>query len=254
MKLLKFVGLCVLLSAALFGGTISTTTYTNGNQIFATAIPTYSVTGHDMVGIVVTVKFSDNSTQSCTWGSTSSTAGGCTASSYFSISQNNDTDPAANSSDNWVLTNLSTSLSISQLTINAAAGGFMFDMCMSGSTPQLTNSTFSCAFGAEGTPGSNVGYTLDGTTSWGSSGTSEGSATYTNVISIVPNAAVDDIYGEVIITFQSGFTHSNTATFQADTDQVTIPVSGVPEPGTFISLGLGLLLLGGYRLRRRKST
>jgi hypothetical protein len=74
-------------------------------------------------------------------------------------------------------------------------------------------------------------------------------ATYDNVVSVSPNAAVGDLYQRLTVTFGQGGGPRTSFQFSQDTDNDS-RFNRVPEPGSLALVGLALL---GLAVARRSS-
>lgn len=223
-------GLFLGLSVGSVAGLITTTAQNAGVQLDVVGITGFQTTGADMAGMTVTAEFAQSGSQSCIWGATGATSGGCAVAGLFDISEDGDTF-----SNDWTLRNLSTFDLLLTLTLD-------------GTPARLTDSgvVFDRTFGgAFGTLGSFLGGDATGTTT----DASNGDALYSNVVAIQPGAPVGDIFTTLTIRFSpDGLGAGQSGVFQADTD--TIGVYTIPEPGTVTLCLAGLAVLG---LRRRSS-
>src|SRR5688572_5084945 len=222
-----------LATTAAHGGTITTIGEVAGAPLNIIGITGFSTFGSDMAGLSVSVTFGTSGLRNCVWAPTSSTAGGCGVSGFFSIEQDGDT---FSDDSPWILTNLTTFDSISLLTLDGTPArqsdsGTVFDRTFDGD---------------EGTPGSALGKDADGITS----DLSNGSALYQNLVAISPDLPVGDIFTTLTIRFDgNGLGSGDNASFVADTD--SIGVVSVPEPATATLLTIGL---AGLMFRRRSAS
>jgi len=225
---------CFCSVACTFAGTLTTTGAVNGTPFSIIDVTGFTTLGSDMGGLSVTATFAQSGTRNCSWAATSATGGGCTVAGFFSINEDGDTF-----SGNWTFTNLSTFDSISILALNGAPTG-------SSTSGTVFDRTFG---GVEGTPGSALGSDLSGITSNASNGT----AVYSNIVSVGSNAPVGDLYGLATVTFGTAagalLTPGASASFVADTDTIGVrgTSGGVPEPGAFSLLACGLACLFAAR-------
>ncbi|MCB1843995.1 MAG: hypothetical protein KDI09_13610 [Halioglobus sp.] len=195
----------------------------------ANAIPitSSSITGADMVGMSVTAFF-NGSSETAIWAATGADGSvpfgegfsGAAAGTGWALSQQGFTlgnfDPASGALGVWTATN-NTGFDITSLVIDALAGGIVFDQFLD----------------AEYTPGSDVGRTfLADTNNAGASGF------YSAPVSD------PDLFGTLTINFAGGLASGSSFRFQADTDAVPVPATG-------LLVGLGLLALFVSRARNR---
>ncbi len=189
------------------------------------------VTGADMVGIEVTAEFSNGMQESLIWQSNINPvadpfgehlAGGVSGQGW-SLTQQGFTlgnfDPVQGVLGAWTLTNTSM-YQLSSLTIDAIAGGFVFD----------------ALDGAEGTVGSGPGRFFQ-------TGSTE---PVVPVYGDIYNAP--DLFGSLELYF-ADFGPNDSMQFLADTDQVAV---NVPEPSSFGLMALGFLGLAFTRNRKFK--
>jgi hypothetical protein len=225
----------LLFSSIAAAGVVSTVGDSAGTQLDVIGITGFTTLGSDMAGLQVTATYAQGGPQMCIWAATSATAGGCDIAGVFSISQDGDTF-----TQSWTFQNMSTFDSVQTLVLNGnplrgSDSGVVFDR------------TFG---GVEGTDASALGADADGTTT----DTSNGSATYSDIVAVMPDAPVGDIFAILTIRFDgNGLGPGQSATFVADTDTIGLGDGAVPEPGTVGLLALGLLGIAAKGLRLRRS-
>lgn len=208
-----------------------------------TGIRTSVVTGEHMGGMKVTAIFTSGFSQQVDWISLGpgTTAGGAFGTGW-SLTESGDTFTSI-----WFLSNDNTlgpngtGLGITRVLIDAGPGLTVFDR----------------TFNGDGTPGTNPG--LDFNVVLGLS-TDNILATYRDVVAVIPNAPVGDIFRSLDIQFlndggfASGRTDGLALGFQADTDgtDTVLTPFAVPEPSSLVLFGVAALGLVGYRHLRRK--
>jgi hypothetical protein len=137
-----------------------------------------TTTGATMDGLTVQVIFSDSTTETLTWAATSVTAGAVTSANtghLWSLTEDGNTF-----SSSWTLTNSATTASITDIILNGAGGGIIFDLT---STPDT--------IGNEQTPNSARGFTMGVT--GGSQSSYNIAAAYTNIFSLVGSPPCNNV-------------------------------------------------------------
>jgi len=212
MKLLFALLLSVLGQAA----TITTSGFTAGTLANVSGIT--NIDPLSLTGLGVTADFDAGVTLTCTF----------VAGDTCSASQSNNGFTFSWSAGTFTLSNTSThSRDIIMLTVDLGSSPVVFDR----TAPN------------PGTTGSGLGLDLFGTTD----GSAVGSANYTNAVTFSGNAALNDIFKSVVISFSPGVAQGETATFTTDVDQVT----AMPEPGTWTVVGMSTLAFAASRIRRK---
>jgi hypothetical protein len=117
------------------------------------------------------------------------------------------------------------------------------------------NTVFDTRFGGNnGTAGSAAGRNFDGFDPYSGNIT----ATYYNAVSLNGAAPVGDLYANFLLSFGDGSwgqglrERDNAYQFTLDTDNAQLAQASVPEPGSMLLLGTGLVGLAS-RLRRKKA-
>jgi hypothetical protein len=194
-----------------------------------TSLTGFQTFGDQMTGMEVKVTFSDNSTSSAIWGTTGVGAGGASTPDWI-LAESGDTFGGL-----WTFTNTS-SKTISSLFINAISGNTVFDQ---------TNPSF-------GTDGSASGITFTYT-----SGVAPSSFSYDNIVNLVGQPAVGDLYANLTLKWDAGLTGGSSLGFVADTDNAVFvvdpnpPATNVPTPGVFAGILLAAGSFGVAKLRKR---
>ena len=198
---------------------------------FATAAMSgFVTTGADMAGMVVTVNFNDNTSESAIWALTGGNSGAAMGTGW---AMGLDGDSFTNS---WVLVN--GAKPIIGFSIDGAPGSTSFDILAA----------------VEATPGSGVGKEF-GSADSSDAAVTFASAVYSNRL-FVGGTFFDDEYVKLTVRLTGELGVDQNLTFIADTDNARsrgdiIPV--VPEPETYALMLAGLGVVG-YTARRRRST
>jgi hypothetical protein len=223
----------VTLSAPLSAQTVQNV---NGTPFYAPSIGNFSTLGSNLLGMLVTGRFSDGQVFSANWATLGGGLTGVQFAGRYSLTIGANTNTFGNP---FSLTVFGTGNTLQTLTLSGASGPVVFDR------------TFG---GVEGTPTSATGSDLTyyQTDTWNTL------VTYRNSVRLVGSAGpVGDLWETVILNFQSGLTGSNAGRlvrFSQDVDNVIdngllLPV---PEPGALLltAAGLSLCLLTNVRRRR----
>ena len=203
----------------------------NDNTVKVAAVKEFSTYGGMMAGMLVTATYVDENGETQVWQKVTNEYG-VAEGDGFELSYSGDTWY----NFNWDLESLG-QLGIVKLTIDGLAGNTVFDIYdydqkyEEGEAPELN------------TMGSRRGYAFEYNEQTYSDYTIK--ATYSDLIAVGDNAAVGDLYGTLEITFDPAL--SGSFSFKADTDNI-VPI---PEPGTLLLLGLGVLGLLGYAKKRK---
>lgn len=198
---------------------LSTSLFTQATLI------TKDVNAVDMAGISVTAFFEGGSEETLTWSALTATLGGV-GNLDWSLSVEGNTFGEYDISTStfhglWTLTNLSNK-NIVSLAINAGMKGFYFDTIngLNALEPLSGNHT----------PGSGAGVKFD------SSNNAAVDVSYDDLFS------GPDLYGKLIIDWNTSLTSGDSFRFITDTDKAT-----VPEPSTLFTFALGLIALTSLR-------
>ena len=211
--------------------------FDNGTTNTTTALTGFGTTGAQMDGMRVTAYFSDGTSAAADWADTGVDSGGVSVGNRFSLNEAGTTF-----SNNFTLRNLSPTLSLTRVYIDAGPGDTVFDIDWP--TPGSVS---------EGTPGSANGqrFVVTSANAW------DIDATYIDRVSLGAAAPVGDLWRYLDITFTNvgGFAPGSVITYVTDTDNLLFAGDLTPVPLPPAVLGgaplLGLALVWGSVNRRR---
>lgn len=189
-------------------------------------IASFQTFGDEMTNMSVQAIFSGGLNQTLSWAATGAGAGGVTGAGW-SLSVSGDTFAAL-----WNFT-INQNANLGQLTTLVLSGN-----------PGLV--TFDTADPNPGTPnsaqGADFGITDDVLNA-------AATATYSDVVAVIPNAFVGDEFHVLTVSFAAGQGPRADFLFRQDTDN-DIRRFQAPEPGSLGLLGLALAAVGFFRRRR----
>ena len=194
------------------------------------AMSSFTTTGAEMAGMVVTVNFNDGSSDSAIWAITGGNSGAAQGGGWaMGLDGDSFTAP-------WTLVN--GARPIIGFSIDGAPGSTSFDIL---ATPV-------------GTPGSAAGKAF-GSADSSDAAVTFASATYSNRL-FVGGIFFEDQYVKLSVRLRGELGVDQNLTFIADTDNAMSRgdiTPGVPEPETYARMLAGLGVVG-YAARRRRST
>jgi hypothetical protein len=243
----------------------------NGTAVSVNSIsPT--MTGADMVGMLVTVNFSDSTFQTVAWGATCGAACGQAAGAIgngtWSLKVTGDTgavndiaNPDGTALTPWTLTTSSSTVAITSVTLNGVPGSTVFDR-------DRATATGTPSGGQEGTPGSSFGIDYGFASETGKNSPFTVNVRYSNIVALAGGSQTclgsafaanntatgcGDVWAQLSFTFAAGsFAATGNGnqpaswSFFQDTDRG----SAVPEPFSAGLMGAGLLAFAAYAASR----
>lgn len=211
--------------------------YESGNEWVTTGISTVGTYGDDMAGMVVTAHFENNTSESLIWTSQGNDSGGVIGSGW-SLSVSGSTYWESITFGPWVLAS-STADAITRLVIDAGTSNTVLDAKASYASDPINFPS---------TPGSQSG------SPFAYSPVSEDVfdivATYSDIVSLTGQDPVGDLYRSLSVSFGTNFSSGSSLSFSTDTDTLSGNISPVPEPGTLLLFGSGLLGIARLRAQR----
>lgn len=203
----------------------------NGTTYSTTALTGYSTNGAMMDGMKVTVYFYDQTSEEAIWAGSGAGVGAASGTNWY-LSETGDSYGGI-----WTFVN-GTGSGISAFTIDAGAGDTVFDR------------TFNDVFG---TDGSARGWDFDVQSAPDDLAIN---AMYSDLVALSGSAAVGDLFRFLTVQFTNdgGFATDSRMTYITDTDNLSLSgdLTSVPEPGTLMLLGGGLLGLAFFGRKRSK--
>lgn len=238
MSVTKSVRLALAMFAVAAPASAQTLQTVVGTPYYAPAIGNYSTLGSDLLGMLVSGRFSDGQTFSSNWGTIGGGLSGVDFAGRFRLAIGSTTNTWGNP---FTLTIFGAANTMQSLTLSGASGPVIFDR------------TFGGAIGTvESQRGSDFAFS-------GMSDSWNTLVTYQNAVQMVgSNVAVGDIYETMVIEFRNGLTGTNAGRnvrFTQDFDNVITGglLMPVPEPDARLLSAAGLTL-GLLVIRRRKLT
>jgi hypothetical protein len=261
--------LALCLACVANAGTVNILPNQNGTTVIASSITSFSTTGADMLGMLVTVTFADSTTQTVTWAACGATCGqatGAAGTGTWTLGVTGDTglvssltNPDGSALTHWTLTNTSTNLAITSIVLNGVPGNTLFDRDLNSG-------------GQTGTPGGSFGIDYTFSSEAGQNSPFTVNVTYSNLVVLAGAAqpclgsvfaglntatGCGDEWGQLTFAFSgnpfvgTGKSKSPDAVWSFFQDSDTATAANLaPEPFTFGLMAAGLVAVLAYRKRR----
>jgi hypothetical protein len=237
MKLSRSLCLVALGAIAAVPARAQTIQTVAGTPFYAPAIGNFSTLGSDLLGLLISGRFSDGQTFTANWADLGGGLSGVNFAGRFRLSIGTTTNTWGNP---FTLTVFGAANTLQSLTLSGASGPVIFDRTFGGGSGTV-ESQLGRDFAFSGT--SDLWNTL---------------ITYQNAVQMVGSTvAVGDIYETMVIDFRTGVTGTaggRNVRFTQDFDNIITNglLMPVPEPGTFALTALGLSLSVLLVRRRRR--
>ena len=196
-----------------------------------TGVTSFLTFGNEMNGMEVTVNFQGGATSTALFNATVGNSGAASAGGW-SLTQ-----PGRTDTNPWIFSNNTGSV-ISSLFINAIPGKTVFDVLRD--SPSTPNS------------GGGIPFTFV-------SGVSPSSVEYDNIVNVSGSAPVGDLYADMTLFWDNGFSSGSSLSFLADTDSATAVTDQtnntkpVPVPGVVAGIVLAAGFFSSKEINKRKT-